>query len=44
LAPRKGFITDSEHRVRDDYGYMAEVWATIPRYPKAYPRPLGAIF
>jgi hypothetical protein len=34
-------------RVRDDSGYvryMAEARATLPRYPRTFPRPAGAIF
>jgi hypothetical protein len=34
------------HRARDDSGYvryMAEARATLPRYPRTFPRPVGAI-
>jgi hypothetical protein len=34
------------HRVRDDSGYvryMAEARATLPRYPRTFPRPAGMI-
>jgi hypothetical protein len=34
------------HRARDDSGYvryMAEAQATLPRYPRTFSRPVGAI-
>jgi hypothetical protein len=33
-------------RVRDDSGYVryiTKAWATLPRYPRTFPRPAGAI-
>jgi hypothetical protein len=46
-GPSKGFDSRPRaRRARDDSGYvryMAEAWATLPRYPRTFPRPAGAI-
>ena len=46
-GPLEGFDSRPRaHRVRDDSGYvcyMAEARATLPRYPRTFPRPAGAI-
>jgi hypothetical protein len=45
--PPEGFDSRLRtHRTRDDSGYvryMAEARATLPRYPRIFPRPAGAI-
>jgi hypothetical protein len=45
--PPEGFDSRLRtRRARDDsryVRYMAEAWATLPRYPKTFPRPAGAI-
>jgi hypothetical protein len=44
-GPSKGFDSRPRaRRVRDDFGYiryMAEARATLPRYPRTFPRPAG---
>jgi hypothetical protein len=46
-GPSEGFDSRPRaRRVRDDSGYvhyMAEARATLPRYPKTFPRPAGSI-
>ena len=46
-GPAKGFDSRPRaRRVRDDswyVRYMAEAWAMLPRYPRTFPRPAGAI-
>jgi hypothetical protein len=46
-GPSEGFDNRLRaRRARDDYGYvryMAEARATLPRYPRTFPRPAGAI-
>jgi hypothetical protein len=46
-GPSKGFDSRPRtHRVRDDpryVRYMAEARATLPRYPRTFPRPVGTI-
>jgi hypothetical protein len=46
-GPSKGFDSRPRTcRVRDDPGYvryMAEARATLPRYPKTFPRPAGTV-
>jgi hypothetical protein len=46
-GPSEGFDSRPRaRRVRDDSGYvcyMAEARATLPRYPRTFPRPAGAI-
>jgi hypothetical protein len=46
-GPSEGFDSRPRaRRVRDDFGYvryMAEARATLPRYPRTFPRPAGAI-
>jgi hypothetical protein len=46
-GPSKGFdIRPRARRVRDDPGYvryMAKAQATLPRYPRTFPRPAGTI-
>ena len=46
-SPSKGFDSRLRaRRARDDSGYvryMAEARATLPRYPRTFPRPAGAI-
>jgi hypothetical protein len=46
-GPSEGFDSRPRaRRVRDDSGYvryMAEARATLPRYPRTFPRPTGAI-
>jgi hypothetical protein len=46
-GPSKGFDSRLRaRRVRDDPGYvryMAEAQATLPRYPRTFPRPVGMI-
>jgi hypothetical protein len=46
-GPSEGFDSRPRaRRVRDDSGYvpyMAEARATLPRYPRTFPRPVGAI-
>jgi hypothetical protein len=45
--PPEGFDSRLRtRRARDDFGYvryMAEARATLPRYPRTFPRPAGAI-
>jgi hypothetical protein len=47
VGPSKGFDSRPRtRRVRDDPGYvqyMAEARATLPRYPRTFPRPAGTI-
>jgi hypothetical protein len=47
VGPSEGFDSRPRARkVRDDPGYvryMAEAWATLPRYPRTFPRPAGTI-
>jgi hypothetical protein len=47
VGPSEGFDSRPRaHRVRDDPGYvryMAEARATLPRYPRTFPRPAGTI-
>src|SRR5699024_6040701 len=46
-GPSEGFDNRSKaRRVMDDpryVCYMAEAWATLPRYPRTFPRPAGTI-
>jgi hypothetical protein len=46
-GPSEGFDSRPRaHRVRDDSGYVRyvdEARATLPRYPRTFPRPAGAI-
>ena len=46
-GPSEGFDSRPRaRRVRDDYGYvcyMAKARATLPRYPRTFPRPAGTI-
>jgi hypothetical protein len=46
-GPSEGFNSHLRtRRARDDSGYvryMAEARATLPRYPRTFPRPAGAI-
>jgi hypothetical protein len=45
--PPEGFVSRLRtRRARDDsryVRYMAEAWATLPRYPRTFPRPAGVI-
>jgi hypothetical protein len=45
--PPEGFDSRLRtRRARDDSGYvryMTKAWATLPRYPRTFPRPAGAI-
>jgi hypothetical protein len=46
-SPSEGFDSRPKaRRVRDDPGYvryMVVAWATLPRYPRTFPRPAGTI-
>jgi hypothetical protein len=45
--PSKGFDSRLRRRARDDPGYVRYITkarATLPRYPRTFPRPTGTIF
>jgi hypothetical protein len=45
--PSKGFDSRLRHRARDDSGYVRYITkarATLPRYPRTFPRPTRTIF